>query len=295
MKRAIISLVIGLPGIGMFAYGLNAVMKIGTCASGNSAYVIANPCPHGTGTKAAFLAVGIVLAVVGMIVGVGRTLLFQWSALFLAGGVAALLTALSPGHVGSGGKTAGWVLAGTFIPIGALPMIWLISNGLTGMRTRQLRARSKEADATVSRVDELQRFGMNQAKIRVTYTVAPSDEASFEVARETNTLLTQMPHPGQRVKIRYDPHDRDRFELVGSSAASTGELLAQMMRAGTPTPAVASMAAATAPVTPGTVAPAVQSGRDPLDRLKELAQLRDSGALTTAEFEAQKAKILAET
>jgi hypothetical protein len=43
------------------------------------------------------------------------------------------------------------------------------------------------------------------------------------------------------------------------------------------------------------VAPAVQSGRDPLDRLKELAQLRDSGALTTAEFEAQKAKILAET
>jgi hypothetical protein len=236
MKRAIISLAIGLPGIGMFAYGLNSVMKIGTCASGNSAYVISNPCPSGTGAKAGLLAGGIVLAVIGMLVGVGRTLLFQWSAMFLAGGVAALLVALSSGHVGSGGKTAGYILGGVFIPMGGIPMMWVISNGLESLRARQLRARSKEADATVSGVDELQRFGMNQAKIRVTYAVAPAGDVSFEVSRETNTLLTQMPQVGQKVRIRYDPRDHERFELVSSSAASTGELLAQMMRAGTPTP-----------------------------------------------------------
>jgi hypothetical protein len=33
---------------------------------------------------------------------------------------------------------------------------------------------------------------------------------------------------------------------------------------------------------------------DPLDRIAKLAQLRDSGALTDEEFEAQKAKLLAE-
>ena len=33
---------------------------------------------------------------------------------------------------------------------------------------------------------------------------------------------------------------------------------------------------------------------DPLDRMARLAQLRDSGALTHEEFEAQKAKLLAE-
>jgi uncharacterized protein YnzC (UPF0291/DUF896 family) len=33
---------------------------------------------------------------------------------------------------------------------------------------------------------------------------------------------------------------------------------------------------------------------DPLDRIAKLAQLRDSGALTNEEFEAQKAKLLAE-
>jgi len=35
-------------------------------------------------------------------------------------------------------------------------------------------------------------------------------------------------------------------------------------------------------------------GPDPLDRIAKLAQLRDSGALTNEEFEAQKAKLLAE-
>jgi hypothetical protein len=40
-------------------------------------------------------------------------------------------------------------------------------------------------------------------------------------------------------------------------------------------------------------APAAPSTDDQLDQLKELGQLRDSGVLTDAEFEAQKAKILA--
>jgi putative oligomerization/nucleic acid binding protein len=33
---------------------------------------------------------------------------------------------------------------------------------------------------------------------------------------------------------------------------------------------------------------------DPLDRLKKLAELRDTGVLSADEFEAQKAKILAD-
>jgi hypothetical protein len=34
---------------------------------------------------------------------------------------------------------------------------------------------------------------------------------------------------------------------------------------------------------------------DPLDRLQQLAALREAGALTQAEFDAQKARILSET
>jgi hypothetical protein len=49
------------------------------------------------------------------------------------------------------------------------------------------------------------------------------------------------------------------------------------------------------PAIPSVPAFGVARRRDPLDRLQELAALRERGALTAAEFESQKANILAET
>jgi hypothetical protein len=40
-------------------------------------------------------------------------------------------------------------------------------------------------------------------------------------------------------------------------------------------------------------APPAPAPADPIDRLKELGELRDSGVLTEDEFQAQKAKVLA--
>jgi hypothetical protein len=50
----------------------------------------------------------------------------------------------------------------------------------------------------------------------------------------------------------------------------------------------------TAEAEPVRVQPMRTESPDPLDRIAKLAQLRDSGALTNEEFEAQKAKLLAE-
>jgi hypothetical protein len=73
-----------------------------------------------------------------------------------------------------------------------------------------------------------------------------------------------------------------------------------------PKPAVTGSAGlAAAPSTPAAPPPTADMGQvsvqpmrtaspDPLDRIAKLAQLRDSGALTNEEFEAQKAKLLAE-
>jgi Short C-terminal domain len=46
------------------------------------------------------------------------------------------------------------------------------------------------------------------------------------------------------------------------------------------------------PLTPGAITPPSPPAEDPLDRLKRLNDLRISGALTDAEFEAEKKKIL---
>jgi hypothetical protein len=183
--------------------------------------------------------------------------------------------------------------------MGGIPLIYLIATGIGKLGAARQRARSKEADATISRVEELQRFGLNQAKVRVTYAVAPSDDASFEVSRETNVLLTQVPKTGQRVKVRYDPGNHEKFELITPTATDTGALLASMMRPGSSS-AMASLAAmnglgSAPPLGTGTFGAPTAQKRDPLDRLKELAELRDAGALTPSEFETQKAKILADT
>ena len=66
--------------------------------------------------------------------------------------------------------------------------------------------------------------------------------------------------------------------VVGGHMANKQAAQAQQAAAEAPAPAPAPEAAAPAP--------------DPIAQLTQLAALRDSGALTEAEFEAQKAKIL---
>jgi hypothetical protein len=219
MKRAIPCVGIGFAGCAAFTVGLLHVMKIGTCASGGP-FVTAQPCPSDAGTWTLLLAGGIVAAVIAIIIGGwGGAGLLVWCVLFLSSGIGMLIYALTAGNVSSGAKTAGYVIGATFIPMGGLPLIYLIASWIRGTELRRLKARSKEADATVSRVEELQRYGFNQARIRVTYAVSPLDDASFEVSRETNTLLSQLPRAGQRVRVSYDPRNRNRFEVVSANAA----------------------------------------------------------------------------
>jgi hypothetical protein len=215
MKRSAAAVIIGLLGAGLFAYELVEVMKIGTCASGGP-YVSAQPCPAGTGAKALLLTLGILLSIGAIFLAGGFTGagLFAWCAMFLGAGIAMLAYALTGHNVPSGGKLAGYIIGAVFIPMGGLPLIWLVGKGLSGAQAHRLKARRKLATATLSRIDELHRYGVNQARVRLTYSVQPPDGAGFEVSRETNALLTQLPRAGQRVNILYDPKDHDRFELT---------------------------------------------------------------------------------
>lgn len=84
--------------------------------------------------------------------------------------------------------------------------------------------------------------------------------------------------PGVTLPIKVDPSDKAKIAIDWDSAAkpaARGE--------------VRPAAGSTAPPTP---APTASGGGDPVADLERLAKLRDSGALTDAEFEQQKAKIL---
>ena len=110
---------------------MRSVMDIGgSCASGNTPYEIARPCPKGVGWM---MSVGIF----GMFIGAGISLLgvfpqggprpyvFAWSALFLALGWNFLDYGFdAPG----GGTSAGWLICGfVFAAMGGVPLLFLLS------------------------------------------------------------------------------------------------------------------------------------------------------------------------
>lgn len=311
MKRTGVVLIVavGLVAIAVECIGLVHIVKTGTCASGGP-YAIARQCPSGTGKYAALLAVGMTVAILCMVAAglIGSGGLFAgpavllWSAEFLGGGLVMLLTAILGHNLGPGAKTAGYTVGAIFIPMGAIPLAIVIPGWLRGARGKQIESRSREADATVSRVDELQRYGNNQARIRITYSVQPQDEMSFEVSRETNAIVSHMPRSGDRARVRYDPRHHETFEVISSSSRSGAGATRAASYTPPPTTAPSLTPAATAaaaglpwsPTTPASIGGTDQMS-DHIARLKQLADLHASGALTESEFEREKAKILAES
>jgi membrane protease subunit (stomatin/prohibitin family) len=137
---------------------------------------------------------------------------------------------------------------------------------------------------------------------------------------------------GQIVPVRYDPSDHSKIAVdlpaleerqkqatVKATAAQQAQLDAQVEHLGEPgaetaggpaaqvvaglggggdlTAKLLQMAAQNpgAVIDQGSSQPRAEQASDPVDRLAKLAELKNQGVLTDAEFEAEKAKILGES
>jgi hypothetical protein len=241
----------------------------------------------------------------GLFSGVG---LLLWSAEFLGIGITLLLQAILGHNLGPGAKTAGYIIGIVFIPMGAIPLLFGMRGWLSSAGEARVKHRQQTADATITRVDELQRFGPNTARVRINYSVQPPNGTSFEVSRETNAIVSRMPQRGDRARIAYDPRHPDRFEVVSSGVSTPAPTVARAPAtpaASTSPSAVAvaaglggttsdAVAGATLPWAAGLMGGMQAQPRDQVQQLKQLADLHDRGALTDTEFEVEKAKILAE-
>ena len=65
--KAPVGLAMFIGGLVLFNVKLVSLLETGTCASGNTPYQIANPCPSGTGSDILLLMAGIF----GSLIGVG--------------------------------------------------------------------------------------------------------------------------------------------------------------------------------------------------------------------------------
>ncbi len=177
--------------------------------------------------------------------------------------------------------------------------------------TKQLEENGKRANATVVEIAEKGMavtrgadnvVGNTELALKTHLRVQPEDEPEFEVKKRFSFPQLAVPSAGQTVPVLYDPEDHDKIIIDSSSEAQQNAALAsagvdagqlgQLMQQAQQMQAEAQQIQGGMNIpgmTPQAPAPAQP---DPVEQLEKLAKLKESGALTEAEFEAEKQKIL---
>jgi hypothetical protein len=232
-------------GLGLFFGGLIlanvkliSLLETGTCASGNTPYQIANPCPSGTGTDILLLMASIFATIIGIGLFAYRGdppwdkdrpinldsdfsfPAFAWGIGFTSTGAVSLIAALTNEAVkqNSGSKLGALIVGGVFLLMG-LPVLFVSLRYLVHDFTHRGEQRAN-AEARVARTSS---------------------------AAATPRMTNKLPWTGG-----------GGFTFGSSGSSSSGG-------------------------TGGQIA-----------KLERLQKLRESGALTDAEFEREKAKVLSE-
>ena len=127
-----------------------------------------------------------------------------------------------------------------------------------------------EAVAIVTNIQDTGTTINNNPRVKLTLNVQPEGGEPFDVTKKVTVSRVNLPRVGDPLRVKY--------------YANAPEGLAVQKR----TPEDLAAASAAFAAAPAAAAPAL----DPLDQIRKLNDLRQQGALSEAEFEAQKAKIL---
>jgi putative oligomerization/nucleic acid binding protein len=168
--KATLGLVLFVGALVVFNVKLVSLLETGTCASGNTPYQIAKPCPSGTGTDILLLTGSVFAGLIGAglfsargnppwrgarqfdLSGDFTFGTFAWGLGFTATGANALIAGLTNEAVkqSSGAQLGALIVGGTFLVMGApalaLSLWWLVK----GRGSRDGGARTVTATASAS-------------------------------------------------------------------------------------------------------------------------------------------------
>ena len=132
----------------------------------------------------------------------------------------------------------------------------------------QLLATGKAGKATILEVSDTGVTVNNNPRVRVKVRIDVPGEAPIEATNAMMVSRVAVPDVGDVYEVRFDPQNPNDFAFAPPSSSG------------------AHASRSTAPAS---------TGDTMLGQLERLSALRDKGALTQAEFEAEKKKLLAKT
>jgi hypothetical protein len=268
-RRKVIAHAVGFAGCAAAGWGIYTAIAGGGCGPAT------HPCPPEW--SAYVLAGGMVAAIFATVLG-GTWAVFL--GLFLAIGAGAVVAAL---RGDSDDRVGMLVFGGIFLGVVLLPVLAVPFALRKRRRARRLLEHGTQAIGTVTAFRDTGVTINKQPRVALTVRIEPQDGSStFEGEKTITVSRLEPPYVGQRFPVWFDPDDRDNFMIATDVTANAPTDVRRLF----------ALAAAGDPGRPGTGGPDLAAAVDPLDRLAKLNELRLAGALTEAEFEAQKAKIL---
>ena len=219
----------------------------------------------------------------------------------IVGGVMLVMGLASDDIMASGMTIAG----GTFAMIG---VIWfLVSLGVGGWygsvarkqaEEQQLFQTGERATAVIEGVEGTGTSINDMPQVYLTLRVMPRNGQEFIHQRRTILPFGSVVQPGHLIEVAYDPANPERVALeTDPRYAATPPAVYIKTRppdqpAGATAPAPGLLATAAVASAGATGAPVDDSPPTLIEQLERLAKLRDSGALSQAEFDEQKKNLL---
>jgi hypothetical protein len=126
-------------------------------------------------------------------------------------------------------------------------------------------------------------------RVQMVFRIEPLDGSPpFEAHKKSTVSRVQIPRAGERYPVWYDPADQESWAYATVDDDNGRAQIRQMFGAAAETmTGIGDPVGAPVPV-------AAAPAEDPLDRLRKLDELRASGVLNDAEFQAKKAQLLAQ-
>jgi preprotein translocase subunit YajC len=187
----------------------------------------------------------------------------------------------------SGAQAAAIIIALVFVPIGLIPIPFMLRSRGKQQQALELMTRGKRCPGQVVSVEDTNITINDNPRVKITVRAEPQGETPFTIVKTATVSRVAIPRAGDRCTVFYDPADREGKNGI------TFDHVPGLTTPAAP-PSTSTMSASAGPDYTLPYARPGEDDDDPLEKIARLGELRDKGLISQAEFDDQKRRLLGE-